>query len=131
VDWSAGGVTRYTPGMPWYVLLIIALASIVFVLAVLARTGLKAFRVLKHASAVSTRVAPLVDGLTRRSDEITAAADRLSADGQELTANVQRLQRSISRLQVVAATFNDALRPYYIIAGWLSGDREWEDLHFF
>jgi uncharacterized protein YoxC len=130
MDWSGSGATLYTPGMPWYVVLIIALVSIVFVLAVLARTGLTAWRVAKHAAAVSGRVTPLVDGLARRSDEITAAVDRLSADGEQLTANVQRMQRSISRLQVIALTFNDALRPYWIISGWLSGEREWDDLHF-
>jgi uncharacterized protein YoxC len=128
VDWSPGADTGYTPGMPWYVVLIIALASIAFVLAVLVRTGLKAWRVAKHAAGVSARVTPLVDGLSHRSDEITRAVDRLSADGEQLTVSLQRLQRSIARLQVIAANFNQALRPYYLIAGWLSGEQEWRGL---
>jgi uncharacterized protein YoxC len=116
--------------MPWYVLLIIALASIGLVLAVLVHVALKAWRLAKHGAAVSSRVTPLVDGLSRRGDEITAAVDRLTADGEELNANLARLQRSIARLQVIAQTFNDALRPYYLIAGWLSGEREWRDLGY-
>ncbi len=114
--------------MPWYVLLIIALASIAFVLAVLVHVGLKAWRLLKHAAAVSGRITPLVDGLTRRGDEITLAVDRLTEDGEQLNVNLQRMQRSLARLQVIAATFNDALRPYYLIAGWLSGERDWRGL---
>jgi uncharacterized protein YoxC len=116
--------------MPWYVVLIIALVSIAFVLVVLALVGRKAWRLAKHAAAVSGRVTPLVDGLSRRSDEITSAVDRLSARSEELTANLARLQRSIARLQVIGRTFNDALRPYYLIAGWLSGEHEWRDLGF-
>lgn len=114
--------------MPWYVLLIIALASIAFVLAVLASVGLKAWRLAKHGSAVSRRVAPLVDGLTRRSDEIARVAEHLSADAERLNANLARMQRSLARLQVITNNVNRALRPYYLIAGWLSGEREWSDL---
>jgi uncharacterized protein YoxC len=116
--------------MPWYVLLIIALASIAFVLAVLIHVALKAWRLAKHGAAVSSRVTPLVDGLSRRGDEVTAAVDRLTTRGEELTASVARLQRSIARLQVISKTFNDALRPYYLIAGWLSGESEWRDLGY-
>ena len=114
--------------MPWYVLLIVALASLAVVLGALVYVGRKAWRLAKHGAAVSRRVTPLVDGLTHRADEIAAAADRLSADGEQLSANLLRMQRSIARLQVIAQTFNDALRPYYLIAGWLSGEKEWSDL---
>lgn len=114
--------------MPWYVLLIIALVSVAFVLAVLVSVGLKARRVLKHANAVSARVTPLVEGLSRRGDEVRAAADRLSADAQQLNDSIARMQRALARLQTVVALLNDALRPIYIISGWLSGDREWGDL---
>ena len=116
--------------MPWYVVLIIALASVAFVLAVLVSVGLKAWRLAKHGAAVARRVTPLVDGLARRGDEATAAVERLSARSEELTASLARLQRSTARLQVIARTFNDALRPYYLIAGWLSGEREWSDLGY-
>ena len=116
--------------MPWYVLLIIALASIVFVLAVLASVVLKGLRVGKHAAAVSRRVTPLADGLSRRGDEVTRAVDHLSADAEQLTASIARMQGSIARLQVVAKNFNTAMRPFYIISGWLSGDREWGDLGY-
>jgi uncharacterized protein YoxC len=117
--------------MPWYVVLIVALASLAFVLALLVRLGLKGWRVAKHAAAVSGRVTPLVDGLTHRSDEITRAVDQLSGDAEQLNASIARMQRSIARLQAIAKMFNDALRPYYIIAGWLSGDREWNELGIF
>jgi uncharacterized protein YoxC len=114
--------------MPWYVLLIVALASLAVVLGALVYVGRKAWRLAKHGAAVSRRVTPLVDGLTRRADEITAAADRLSKNAEQLNANMLRMQRSLARLQVVTQTFNDALRPYYLIAGWLSGEKEWSDL---
>ena len=114
--------------MPWYVLLIVALASLAVVLGALVYVGRKAWRLAKHGAAVSRRVTPLVDGLTRRADEAAAAAERLSADGEQLSANLLRMQRSIARLQVIAQTFNDALRPYYLVAGWLSGEKEWSDL---
>ena len=114
--------------MPWYALLIVALASLAVVVGGLAYVGLKAWRLAKHGTAVSRRVTPLVDGLTRRADEAAAAAERLSADGEQLSANLQRMQRSIARLQVIAQTLNDAMRPYYLIAGWLSGEKEWSDL---
>ena len=114
--------------MPWYVLLIVALASLAVVLGALVYVGRKAWRLAKHGAAVSRRVTPLVDGLTRRADEAAAAAERLSADGEQLSANLLRMQHSIARLQVIAQTFNDALRPYYLVAGWLSGEKEWSDL---
>jgi uncharacterized protein YoxC len=114
--------------MPWYALLIVALASVAFVLAVLASVGLKAWRLAKHGAAVSRRVTPLVDGLSRRGDELTRAVEHLSADSERLNASLVRLQRSLARLQVIVSTFNAALRPYYVLAGWLSGEREWGDL---
>jgi uncharacterized protein YoxC len=114
--------------MPWYALLIVALASLAVIVGGLAYVGLKAWRLAKHGAAVSRRVTPLVDGLTRRADEVTAAAERLSADGEQLNASLVRMQRSLARLQVVVKTLNDAMRPYWLIAGWLSGEREWSDL---
>jgi uncharacterized protein YoxC len=116
--------------MPWYVLLIVALASIAFVLAVLVSVGLKGWRVAKHAAGVSSRVTPLVDGLTRRSDEITNAVEHLSADAEQLSANIASMQRSIARLQAIGKMVNDAMRPFYVISGWLSGEREWGDLGY-
>ena len=116
--------------MPWYVLLIIALASIAFVLAVLASVALKGWRVAKHAAAVSNRVTPLVDGLSHRGDEITNAVEHLSADAEQLTANIASMQRSLARLQAIGKMVNGALRPFYVISGWLSGEREWGDLGY-
>jgi hypothetical protein len=116
--------------MPWYVLLIIALASLALVSAMLAWVGLKGWRLAKHGMAVSGRVTPLVEGLTRRADEAAAAAERLTADGEQLNDSIVRLQGSLARLQVVAQALNDALRPYSLIAGWLSGRREWQDLGY-
>jgi hypothetical protein len=116
--------------MPWYVVLIIALASIAFVLAVLVSVGLKGWRVAKHAASVSGRVTPLVDGLSRRGDEITNAVEHLSADAEQLNASIASMQRSLARLQAIARMFNEALRPFYIISGWLGGDREWGDLGY-
>ncbi len=114
--------------MPWYVILIVALASIALVVAVLAWLGLKAWRLAKHGAAVSRHVTPLADGLRRRADEASAAAERLSTDGEQLVAGIAHMQRSLARLQVVARSLNDALHPYYVISGWLSGERGWGDL---
>ena len=86
------------------------------------------WRLAKHGAAVSQRIAPLADGLARRSDEITTAAERLSVDAEQLSANIARMQRSATRLQVIAQSVNDAMRPYWLIAGWLSGEKEWSDL---
>ncbi len=114
--------------MPWYVLLIIALASLTLVIAVLVWLALKGWRLAKHGAAVSQRITPLAEGLARRGDEITAAAERLSVDAEQLSANLARMQRSTTRLQVIAQSVNDAMRPYWLIAGWLSGEKEWSDL---
>ena len=114
--------------MPWYVLLIVALASIAVVIAGLAWLALKAWRLAKHGAAVAGRVTPMVDGLSRRADEAATAAGRLSANAQQLGASVARMQHSLARLQVITRSVNDALRPYYVLSGWLSGDREWGDL---
>ena len=114
--------------MPWYVLLIVALASIAVVIAGLAWLALKAWRLAKHGAAVAGRVTPMVDGLSHRAGEAATAAERLSANAEQLGANVTRMQHSLARLQVITRTVNDALRPYYILSGWLSGEREWGDL---
>jgi hypothetical protein len=111
--------------MPWYVVLIIALASLALVVAMLAWVGIKGWRLAKHGMAVSRRVTPLVDGLTRRADEAALAVERLSSDADQLTSNIARLQVSLARLQVVVRAFRDALRPYRLLRGWLSGQREW------
>ncbi len=116
--------------MPWYVVLIIALVSIAFVLAVLASVALRGWRVAKHAASVSSRVTPLVDGLSRRGDEIATAVEHLSADAEQLNESIAGMQRSLARLQAIAKMFNDALRPFYVISGWLSGEREWGDLGY-
>lgn len=114
--------------MPWYVLLIIALVSLALVLAMLVWLGLRGWRLAKHGMAVSRRVTPLVDGLTRRAGEAAAAAERLSADGEQLNASIVRMQASLARLQVVAQALSDAVRPYRLVSDWLSGKREWGDL---
>ena len=114
--------------MPWYVILIVALASIAAVIGGLALLALKAWRLAKHGAAVAGRVTPMVDGLSRRADEAATAAGRLSANAQQLGANVARMQHSLARLQVITRSVNDALRPYYVLSGWLSGEREWGDL---
>ncbi len=94
--------------MPWYVLLIVALASLAVIIGALAYAALKGWRLAKHGMAVSRRVTPLADGLTRRADEIAAAAERLSGDGESLTVSISKLQVSLARLQVVTATINEA-----------------------
>ena len=114
--------------MPWYVILIVALASLAVAIGALVWVALKAWRLAKHGAAVAGRVTPLVDGLSHRADEAATAAERLSANAEQLGANVTRLQHSLARLQVITSTFNDALRPYYVISGWLSGESEWGDL---
>ncbi len=111
--------------MPWYVLLIIALASAGLVLGMLAWVGLRAWRLARHGMAVSRRVTPLAEVLARRADEVAAAAERLSTDGQQLSASIAGMQRSLARLQVVAQALTDAVRPYALVMSWLSGRRGW------
>ncbi|NLE22508.1 MAG: hypothetical protein GX624_06990 [Actinobacteria bacterium] len=111
--------------MPWYVLLIIALAGVGLVLAMVVRVGLKAWRLARHGMAVSRRLTPLAQGLARRTDEVATAAERLSKDGEQLNASIAALQQSLARLQVMAQALNDAVRPYALVMSWLTGRREW------
>ncbi len=114
--------------MPWYVLLIVALASLGLVLVMLARVGLKAWRLARHGVAVSRRVGPLAGDLGRRADEAAGIVERLSVSGGQLGANIARIQASLARLQVVAQATSDALFPYRLVMGWLRGERELTDL---
>ena len=98
--------------MPWYVTPHHRPRQLAFVLGVLAPVGLKgvAPRQARHGRC-RRRVTPLVDGLTRRGDEIAAAAERLSGDGEQLNASIcERCSVSLARLQVVTTTINQALR---------------------
>ncbi|MBE0528618.1 MAG: hypothetical protein IH629_05390 [Thermoleophilia bacterium] len=113
--------------MPWYVLLIIALASLAIAIGGLVYMGLKGWRLAKRGASISKRVAPLADGLGRRADEVSAAAERLAADGEHLSASITRLQVSLARLQVVVNTATEAMEPYLLLTGWLSGESTWSD----
>jgi hypothetical protein len=113
--------------MPWQVLLIVALASLAVIIGALVHVGLKGWRLAKHGMAVSKRITPLADGLSRRADEIAAAAERLSSDGESLTASISKLQVSLARLQVVSSTISEAMEPYLLLTGWLAGDRGYND----
>ena len=113
--------------MPWYVLLIIALASILLVVLVLVSVARKAWRLAKHGMATSSRLSPLVSGLSHRADEITSAALRLSSNAEQMNTSIARLQRSLTRLQVISVAISDAVRPYRIVRGWFSGSKEWGD----
>ena len=115
--------------MPWYALLIVALASLAVVVGALVSVGLKGWRLAKHGAAVSKHIAPLADGLSRRADELSVAAERLSANGEQLVANMARLQASVARLQVVTGAVNEALEPFLLLTGWLSGERGFNDWH--
>jgi methyl-accepting chemotaxis protein len=115
--------------MPWYALLIVALASLAVVVGALVSAGLKGWRLAKHGASVSKRIASLANGLSRRADELAAAAERLSADGEQLAANMGRLQASVARLQVVADTVSEAMEPFLLLTGWLSGERGYNDWH--
>ena len=85
-------------------------------------------RLAKHGMAVSRRITPLADGLTRRADAATtAAAERLAGDGESLTVSISKLQVSLARLQVVTATINEAMEPFYLLTGWLAGDKGYND----
>jgi hypothetical protein len=113
--------------MPWQVLLIIALASLAVIVGALAYAGRKGWRLAKHGMAVSKRITPLADGLSRRADEIAAAAERLSADGESLTESISKLQVSLARLQVISITVSEAMEPLLLLTGWLAGDRGYND----
>jgi hypothetical protein len=113
--------------MPWYVLLIVALVSLAVVVGALVSVALKGWRLAKHGMAVSRRMTPLADGLTHRADEISVAAERLSADGESLTVSISKLQVSLARLLVVVNTINEAMEPFYLLTGWLAGDKGYND----
>jgi hypothetical protein len=113
--------------MPWYVLLIVALVSLAVIIGALVYVALKGWRLAKHGMAVSRRITPLADGLNHRVDEISVAAEHLSADGESLTLSISKLQLSLARLQVVFNTLNEALEPFYLLTGWLAGDRGYND----
>jgi hypothetical protein len=113
--------------MPWYVLLIIALVGLAVILGALASVVLRGWRLAKHGMAVSRRLTPLVDGLSRRADEISVAAERLSANGEQLTVSLTRLQVSLARMQVVTDTIGEAMEPFLLLTGWLAGDRGYND----
>jgi hypothetical protein len=113
--------------MPWYALLIVALASLAAIIGALAYVALKGWRLAKHGMAVSRRITPLADGLTHRADEVTAAVERLAGDGESLTVSISKLQVSLARLQVVTATINEAMEPFYLLTGWLAGDKGYND----
>jgi len=115
--------------MPWYALLIVAVASLATICGALVYVGLKGWRLAKHGMAVSKRLTPLADGLSRRADEISVAAERLSADGESLTASIAKLQVSLARLQVVTDAIGEVLEPFLLLSGWLSGDRGYNDWH--
>ena len=114
--------------MPWYVLLIIALAGLALVLGMFAVGRPQG---VASGQARHGRVTPrdaTGRGTHPQGDEAAAAADHLSADAEQLTASIARMQASLARLQVVSQALSDALRPYMLIAGWLSGEREWSEL---
>lgn len=113
--------------MSWVVVLIIALAGLALVVAGLAYVGLKAWRLAKRGMSVSRGVAPLADHLSRQAMVLSANAERLAANSEELGASITRLQASIARLQVVADALADAVEPYLLLTGWLSGERSWND----
>ena len=113
--------------MPWYVLLIIALASLAVAIGGIVYMGLKGWRLAKRGASISKRVAPLADDLSRQTAELSAKAEQLQANGEWLEASMARLQTSLARLQVVVATATEAMEPYLLLTGWLSGDRGWSD----
>ena len=113
--------------MPWYVLLIVALVSLAVIIGALVYVALKGWRLAKHGMAVSRRITPLADGLSHRADEISVAAEHLSADGESLTVSISKLQVSLARLQVVFNTINEAMEPFYLLTGWLAGDKGYND----
>ena len=113
--------------MPWYALLIVALAGLAVIIGALAYAALKGWRLVKHGMAVSRRITPLADGLTRRADQIGAAAERLTGDVESLSESISKLQVSLARLQVVTATINEAMEPFYLLTGWLAGDKGYND----
>jgi hypothetical protein len=113
--------------MPWYVLLIVALVSLAVIIGALVYVALKGWRLAKHGMAVSRRITPIADGLTRRADEIAAAAERLSANGAQLSESIAKMQASLARLQVVTETMSEAMEPFLLLTGWLSGDRGYND----
>lgn len=97
--------------MSGLVLLIIGLASLTLVLATLAYSGLRAWRVVQRGTAVSRDVGPLADQLSDWSRVIEVKAQRLSEDGAQLTANVEHLRASLQRLQIVVQSLSEAAAP--------------------
>ena len=114
--------------MPWYVLLIVALVSLAVIIGALVHVALKGWRVAKHGMAVSRRITPLADGLSRRADEITAAAERLSADGESLTGTSRSCRARWPGCNSSSDTLNEAMRavlPPHGVAGGRQGYNDW------
>ena len=110
-------------------LLIVALASLALVIAVLvyarpqgvaagqARSGRLAAR---HAARRRPRAQGGRDHRRRRAP--------LGRRRSSSARTSRGCSAPLARLQVIAQTVNDAMRPYWLIAGWLSGEKEWSDL---
>jgi hypothetical protein len=97
--------------MSGLVLLIIGLASLALVLAALAYSGLRAWRVVQRGTSFSRDVGPLADQLSDWSRVIEVKAQRLSEDGAQLAANVERLRASLQRLQIIVQSLIEATAP--------------------
>jgi hypothetical protein len=115
--------------MPWYVLLIIALVGLAVIIGGFAYVGLKGWRLAKRGMSISRHLAPLADGLSRKSAELSTKAELLQAHGEQFGTSMLRLQTSVARLKVVTDAATEGLEPFLLLTGWLSGDRGYNDWH--
>lgn len=98
--------------MSGWILLIIGLLSLALVLAMLAWTALKGWRLFKRGRAVARSTGGLAAEVARQASGVEMNVARLQENSAELQHNLERLRASAERLRILFEAFNVALGPY-------------------
>jgi type II secretory pathway component PulL len=91
-----------------WALLALLIVCVAAVLALLAYTGLKGWRLFKTARRVQREVQPLLASIADGSQTATARADQLSARAARLQESAAALQTTLARLTVVLQAGQEA-----------------------
>ena len=100
------------------VLLAVGLAGLALVLAATVVLGLKAWRVAKHARAVTLRVGGRAAEVAVRAQRMDLNLSRLQANTAVLQHNLRLLQATAERLRVLAEAWREAMSPYRAVRGF-------------